>query len=52
VQNLFCHFQSPKGIGGKYIFYAALVETGKNPLIEGENVMRHLVQSSTVFSND
>lgn len=44
-------FKLPKGVGGNYTFYAALVETGKNPLTDGAWVMRHIVQSSTLLSN-
>ena len=44
-------FKLPKGVGGNYTFYAALVETGKNPLTDGAWVMRHIVQSRTLLSN-
>jgi hypothetical protein len=44
-------FKLPKGVGGNYTFYAALVETGKNPLRDGAWVMRHIVQSRTLLSN-
>jgi len=44
-------FKVPKGVGGNYTFYAALVETGKNPLTDGAWVMRHIVQFSTLLSN-
>ncbi|MEK8015309.1 MAG: leucine-rich repeat domain-containing protein [Candidatus Parabeggiatoa sp.] len=44
-------FKVPKGVGGNYTFYAALVETGKNPLRDGAWVMRHIVKSSTLLSN-
>jgi hypothetical protein len=44
-------FKVPKGVGGNYTFYAALVETGKSPLKDGGWVMRHIVQSRTLLSN-
>jgi hypothetical protein len=43
--------QVPAGIGGNYTFYAALIETGKNPWKDGMQVIRHIEQASTLLSN-
>jgi hypothetical protein len=43
--------QVPAGIGGNYTFYAALIETGKNPFKDGMWVIREMKQASTLLSN-
>jgi len=44
-------FKVPEGVGGNYTFYAALIETGKNPFKDGMWVIRHIVQANTLLSN-
>ncbi|HAI69589.1 MAG TPA: hypothetical protein DCM38_09165, partial [Gammaproteobacteria bacterium] len=44
-------FKVPEGLGGNYTFYAALIETGKNPFKNGMWVIRQIVQESTLLSN-
>jgi len=43
-------FKVEPGLGGNYTFYAALIETGKNPLNDGMWVMRYIEQASTMLS--
>jgi Leucine-rich repeat (LRR) protein len=44
-------FKVPTGVGGNYTFYAALIETGRNPFKDGMWVIREMKQANTLLSN-
>ena len=44
-------FTVPTGMVGTYTFYAALIETGKNPWQDGTEVIKYIQQISVFLSD-
>jgi len=42
-------FEVPVGFGGNYSFYAAYVEEGKSPMVDGLLVIKDIVNATTVL---